>query len=111
MKRALLGVREFCKRHITCDYCELEGKWYGCPLKLYNIVGDLVTPEDWEIDKWEKEIGKISSAQNREWDENSVPFCNVCPKCNAVVERGSVKRNGDLNYCPNCGVMLKREDN
>lgn len=44
------------------------------------------------------------------WDEDSVPYCNVCPKCKAVVERWCVKRNGFLNCCPNCGVALVSQD-
>lgn len=43
------------------------------------------------------------------WDEDSVPYCNVCPKCKAVVERGYVKRNGFLNCCPNCGIALESQ--
>lgn len=44
------------------------------------------------------------------WIEDKVPFCNVCPKCKAVVDRGSVRRRGVLNFCPNCGIPLKRSD-
>lgn len=40
------------------------------------------------------------------WDENAVPFCNVCQECGAVVERHCVKRNGSLKRCPNCGAKM-----
>lgn len=44
-----------------------------------------------------------------EWDEDTVPFCNVCPECGAVVERHCVKHNGSLKRCPNCGCKMDAE--
>ncbi len=44
------------------------------------------------------------------WDENAVPFCNVCQECGAAVERHCVKRNGSLKRCPNCGAYMDVEE-
>lgn len=41
-----------------------------------------------------------------QWDESTVPFCNVCTNCGAVVERHCVKSNGSLKRCPNCGMKM-----
>lgn len=41
-----------------------------------------------------------------QWDESTVPFCNVCTNCGAVVERHCVKSNGSLKRCPNCGAKM-----
>ena len=57
------------------------------------------------------------------WDDNIVPFCNVCSVCKVYVDRGcfpTVRHKGivlpnigALNYCPNCGARMdgKEHDN
>ena len=51
---------------------------------------------------------KIRRPRRVEWDENSVPFCNVCPKCGLVIDRTAIKNNsGKLHFCPNCGNSMK----
>lgn len=53
---------------------------------------------------------KIHRARKIQWDEESVGFCNVCPKCGLTIERTSIKNNsGKFNYCPNCGKQMKVE--
>lgn len=48
--------------------------------------------------------------RHSKWDENAVPFCNVCQECGAVVERHCVKRNGSLKRCPNCGAKMDSKE-
>lgn len=51
---------------------------------------------------------KTHKPRRAEWDENSVPFCNVCPKCGLVIDRTAIKNNsGKLHFCPNCGNSMK----
>lgn len=55
------------------------------------------------------------------WDDNTVPFCNVCSECKAIVDRTSCSQNvvrkgvvlplmRKLNFCPHCGAKMDTED-
>lgn len=46
-----------------------------------------------------------------EWKEDIIAFCNVCSACKAKVDRYAIKCNsGKLNFCPNCGAKMRKED-
>ena len=55
------------------------------------------------------------------WDDNIIPFCNVCSECEAIVDRTScfqsVVRKGvvqplirKLNFCPHCGAKMDAKE-
>ena len=91
---------------IECDACR-KGFWKSKP-EAHICIG---VKEPFEIvdiyrecTEYPEKRGQRTEAELGKWDEDSVPFCNVCRECGAIVERGCVKRNGGLHYCPNCGT-------